>query len=97
MFQCTQCGKAFLELCDLKRHTKRHLLKLAKRANAVPANPVSATNPPDPNVESINLMVLTDSLIFTESQELLDNPEPRPDQVHELIPLCIVLCNMKFC
>ncbi|XP_050722864.1 zinc finger protein 358-like isoform X1 [Eriocheir sinensis] len=75
--KCAQCGKAFLELCDLKRHTKRHLLKSAKRV----ANQDSATNPPEASVESINLMVLTDSLIFTESQQLLDNPEPRPNQV----------------
>lgn len=79
LFQCAQCGKAFLELCDLKRHTKRHLLKSAKRV----ANQDSATNPPEASVESINLMVLTDSLIFTESQQLLDNPEPRPNQVRK--------------
>ncbi|MPC07736.1 Zinc finger protein 358 [Portunus trituberculatus] len=82
--KCTQCGKAFLELCDLKRHTKRHLQKSAKRAKAVATNgcqPVATGDPTDPNVGSINLMVLTDSLIFTESQQLLDNQEPRPDQI----------------
>lgn len=82
--KCTQCGKAFLELCDLKRHTKRHLQKSAKRAKAAATNgcqPAATGDPADPNVGSINLMVLTDSLIFTESQQLLDNQEPRPDQV----------------
>ena len=89
LFQCSQCGKAFLELCDLKRHTKRHLQKSAKRSKVDATSGCQeggTTDPSDPSVGSINLMVLTDSLIFTESQQLLDNQEPRPDQV------CVCVC-----
>lgn len=97
LFQCPQCGKAFLELCDLKRHTKRHLLKKAKRASVVTTNQESTTNPHDPSVGSINLMVLTDSLIFTESQQLLDNSQPRPDQVCKYTDIVLsYTCQFSF-
>ena len=79
LLQCSQCGKAFLELCDLKRHVKRHLLKRAKNASKDLANKYqeSAANisvqPVVPGMNSLNLMVLPDSILFTEAQQLLDN------------------------
>ncbi|KAG0728667.1 hypothetical protein GWK47_032002 [Chionoecetes opilio] len=77
---CGECGKAFLEQCDLKRHTKRHIHKSAKRAKAA-AQEAGTDGGTEPAVPAINLMLLTDSLLFTEPQALLDNPEPRPEQV----------------
>ncbi|XP_068238261.1 uncharacterized protein [Palaemon carinicauda] len=76
--RCSQCGKAFLELCDLKRHVKRHLLKRMKNASkdltakyqdgaSLQVQSVAA------GMNSLSLMVLPESLLFTESQQLLDN------------------------
>ncbi|KAG7153920.1 Zinc finger protein 358-like 4 [Homarus americanus] len=84
--KCTQCSKAFLELCDLKRHVKRHLLKRVKKANkmSLAKNQENANNPTaavDPSMNSINLMVLTESLLFTESQQILENTGSRATEV----------------
>ncbi|XP_071526256.1 uncharacterized protein [Panulirus ornatus] len=84
--KCTQCSKGFLELCDLKRHVKRHLLKRVKKANKISLIKCqeNASNPTvsvDPGMNSINLMVLTDSLLFTESQQLLGNSASRGAEV----------------
>ncbi|XP_069958936.1 zinc finger protein with KRAB and SCAN domains 7-like isoform X2 [Cherax quadricarinatus] len=84
--KCAQCGKTFLELCDLKRHVKRHLLKRAKKDNKISLikcreNAVNPAASVDPGMNSINLMVLTDSLLFTESQQILDNTDSRAAKV----------------
>ncbi|XP_064098420.1 myoneurin-like [Macrobrachium nipponense] len=76
--RCSQCGKAFLELCDLKRHVKRHLLKRIKNASKDLASKCQdGANMPVQSVaagmNSLSLMVLPESLLFTESQQLLDN------------------------
>ncbi|XP_069159047.1 zinc finger protein 480 isoform X2 [Procambarus clarkii] len=99
--KCTQCGKAFLELCDLKRHVKRHLLKHVRKGNKMSSvkcegNAVAPAASVDPGMSSINLMVLTDSLLFTESQQILENTGSRATEVilpHEKLSTSKVVSN----
>ncbi|KAK7065224.1 hypothetical protein SK128_004394 [Halocaridina rubra] len=80
--RCSQCGKAFLELCDLKRHVKRHLLKRMKYAR----KESNGRNQENVNIavsgmNALNLMVLPESFLFTESQQILNQAGGPADEI----------------
>ncbi|XP_047495133.1 zinc finger protein 568-like [Penaeus chinensis] len=84
--KCIHCSKAFYELCDLKKHAKRHLKRVKKSNRSLAAsktgeNASNSTTQVVTGMNSLNLMVLTESLLFSEPQPLLETSASRVTEI----------------
>ncbi|KAK3880881.1 hypothetical protein Pcinc_014657 [Petrolisthes cinctipes] len=89
--KCPECNKGFLEMCDLKKHLRRHQQRKQQQRIRSRENATPNTTPVDTEMNSINLMVLNDPLLFDQSHQLLDSPGSKVTEVilqHDKLESC---------
>ncbi|KAK4319235.1 hypothetical protein Pmani_009800 [Petrolisthes manimaculis] len=89
--KCPECNKGFLEMCDLKKHLRRHQQRKQQQRIRSRESATPNTTPVDTEMNSINLMVLNDPLLFDQSHQLLDSPGSKVTEVilqHDKLESC---------